>query len=53
MDRRSAARWLCFNLLILGMPVSFLLNPLFVTYRRLLGVCGASWGAVGRRGQGT
>jgi hypothetical protein len=36
------ARWLFFNLLVLGVPVSFLLNPLFVTYRRMLGVCGAS-----------
>ena len=30
MRKMGPARWLCFNLLILGVPVSFLLNPLFV-----------------------
>jgi len=30
MRRMGLARWLCFNLLMLGGPVSFLLNPLFV-----------------------
>ena len=30
MRRMGLARWLCFNLLVLGVPVSFLLNPLFV-----------------------
>ena len=30
MRRMGPARWLCFNLLMLGVPVSFLLNPLFV-----------------------
>jgi cellulose synthase/poly-beta-1,6-N-acetylglucosamine synthase-like glycosyltransferase len=29
MRKMGPARWLCFNLLILGVPVSFLLNPLF------------------------
>jgi cellulose synthase/poly-beta-1,6-N-acetylglucosamine synthase-like glycosyltransferase len=30
MRKMGLRRWLCFNLLILGVPVSFLLNPLFV-----------------------
>jgi cellulose synthase/poly-beta-1,6-N-acetylglucosamine synthase-like glycosyltransferase len=30
MRRMGPGRWLCFNLLILGVPVSFLLNPLFI-----------------------
>ncbi len=30
MRRMGPARWLCFNLLILGVPISFLLNPLFI-----------------------
>jgi cellulose synthase/poly-beta-1,6-N-acetylglucosamine synthase-like glycosyltransferase len=28
--RMGLVRWLCFNLLILGVPISFLLNPLFI-----------------------
>jgi cellulose synthase/poly-beta-1,6-N-acetylglucosamine synthase-like glycosyltransferase len=30
MRRMGALRWLCFNLLIFGVPVTFLLNPLFM-----------------------
>jgi cellulose synthase/poly-beta-1,6-N-acetylglucosamine synthase-like glycosyltransferase len=30
MRKMGPGRWLCFNLLILGVPVSFLLNPLFI-----------------------
>ena len=30
MRRMGPVRWLCFNLLIFGVPVSFLLNPLFM-----------------------
>jgi cellulose synthase/poly-beta-1,6-N-acetylglucosamine synthase-like glycosyltransferase len=30
MRRMGALRWLCFNFLVLGVPVSFLLNPLFI-----------------------
>jgi glycosyltransferase XagB len=30
MRRMGPLRWLCFNFLVLGVPVSFLLNPVFV-----------------------
>jgi len=30
MRRIGPLRWLCFNFLVLGVPVSFLLNPLFI-----------------------
>ncbi len=30
MRKMGLGRWLCFNLLMLGVPISFLLNPLFV-----------------------
>jgi glycosyltransferase XagB len=30
MRKMGPGRWLCFNLLTLGVPVSFLLNPLFI-----------------------
>ena len=30
MRRMGPLRWLCFNFLVLGVPVSFLLNPIFI-----------------------
>jgi cellulose synthase/poly-beta-1,6-N-acetylglucosamine synthase-like glycosyltransferase len=30
MRRMGVLRWLCFNLLVLGVPISFMLNPVFI-----------------------
>jgi cellulose synthase/poly-beta-1,6-N-acetylglucosamine synthase-like glycosyltransferase len=31
MRRMGVLRWACFNLLVLGVPISFMLNPVFIT----------------------
>jgi cellulose synthase/poly-beta-1,6-N-acetylglucosamine synthase-like glycosyltransferase len=30
MRRMGVMRWICFNLLVLGVPISFMLNPVFI-----------------------